>query len=123
MRTRLLCTATIMGWMLAGQGLAHARLRSTEPAAGAQLEAAPKSLTLTFNERVQVAVLTLVSAGQSIPLSLDRGGPASARITVPLPALAVGKYEVQWSALSADDGHVTKGSFSFAIVGAAAAVR
>ena len=40
-----------------------------------------------------------------------------ARVGVSLPALATGKYQVQWSALSPDDGHVAKGVFSFAILG------
>jgi methionine-rich copper-binding protein CopC len=39
---------------------------------------------------------------------------------VPLPPLAAGKYQVQWSALSPDDGHVVKGSYSFTITGAPA---
>ena len=123
MLRQLLCIATGAGLMLAGPVFAHAKLRSSDPAADAQLNIAPKSLTLTFNENVQLAVLTLVSAGKNIPVPLDRSAPASPKITVALPALAAGAYQVQWSALSADDGHITKGSFTFSIAGAAEAAR
>jgi copper resistance protein C len=96
---------------------AHAKLLSTSPAAGAQLDAAPKALTLKFNEAVQLAVLKLSVEGRNVDLSLDRGAAAAARVTVALPALAAGTYQVQWSALTADDGHVVKGSFSFVVAG------
>jgi methionine-rich copper-binding protein CopC len=106
--------------MLAGPADAHAKLRSTVPAADAQLTAAPQTLTLTFNENVRLAVLTLSIAGKDIPLSLDRNAAAAPQVSVPLPPLAAGKYQVQWSALSPDDGHVVKGSYSFTIGGPAA---
>jgi copper resistance protein C len=103
--------------ILAAPAFGHAKLRSTAPAADAQLQAAPKSLTLSFNEDVRLAVLTLTIGGTVIPVAIDRSAPAAPQVNVTLPALAPGKYQVQWSALSADDGHVTKGTFSFAIVG------
>jgi methionine-rich copper-binding protein CopC len=110
-----------MAIILAGPASGHAKLRSTSPSADAALLAAPKSLTLSFNENVRIAVLTLVSGGKVIPVAVDRNAPAATQVTIPLPPLAIGKYEVRWSALSSDDGHMTKGTFAFAIVGPAAA--
>ncbi len=115
-----LLAVTATGVILAGPAFGHAKLRSTIPAADAQLRVAPKSLTLTFNENVRLAVLTLTSGGKDIPLTVDRNSPAAPQVTVALPVLGTGNYQVRWSALSPDDGHVTKGTFSFAIVGAAA---
>jgi hypothetical protein len=109
------------GLSLSGPAFAHAKLRSTIPAADAQLPVAPKSLTLSFNESVRLAVLTLTADGKEVPVTVDRSAPAAAQVTVALPALAAGKYVVQWSALSVDDGHVSKGTFAFAIVGPSAA--
>jgi methionine-rich copper-binding protein CopC len=109
--------AAVAAIILAGSALGHARLRSTTPAANAELQVAPKTLTLTFNEEARLAVLTLSVGGKEIPVTVDRNAPAAARVTVALPPLAAGKYLVQWSALSSADGHVTKGAFSFAIVG------
>lgn len=114
MRTRI--PAAVAAIILAGSAFGHARLRSTTPAADAELHVAPKTLTLTFSEEARLAVLTLSVGGKEIPVTVDRNAPASAQVTVALPALAAGKYRVQWSALSPGDGHVTKGAFSFAIV-------
>jgi hypothetical protein len=111
----------LAGMILTGPVFAHAKLRSTVPAADARLQDAPKSLTLSFNESVRLAVLTLTAGGKDIPLTVDRNAPPAAQVSVVLPALAVGRYVVQWSALSVDDGHVSKGTFAFAVVGAAGA--
>ena len=93
---------------------AHARLLATSPAAGAELAAAPHALTLDFNESVQLAVLKLSSDGREIAVPYDRGA-SGAHVSVALPALAPGTYQVRWSALTVDDGHVVKGSFSFVV--------
>jgi len=113
--------AAVTGVILAGPAFGHAKLRSTIPAADAQLRVAPESLTLSFNEDVRLALLSLTVGGKSIPVTLDRSAPAAAEITVKLPALPVGIYQVQWSVLSSADGHVTKGTFSFTILGPATA--
>jgi methionine-rich copper-binding protein CopC len=112
--------AGMTGMILAGPAFGHARLRSSQPAADAQLPLAPQSLTLTFSENVRLAVLSLAAGPKEIPVALDRNAPAAATVSVALPALAAGRYPVKWSALSADDGHVTKGSFAFTVVGTAA---
>src|ERR1700719_2960683 len=105
----------LSGTMLAGPCMAHAKLQSSSPAKDAHLTAAPTTLTLTFNEAAQLAVLKLTGGGKEIPIAVDKNAKASPSITFPLPALAPGSYTVQWSAVAADDGHVTKGSFAFSI--------
>jgi methionine-rich copper-binding protein CopC len=109
----------VTGMILAGPAFGHAKLRSTLPAADAQLMASPKSLTLTFNEDVRLAVLSVAADGRDIPIVVDRNAPAASQVTVALPALMPGKYQVRWSVLAADDGHATQGTFSFTIVPAA----
>jgi methionine-rich copper-binding protein CopC len=113
---------TVAVMLLAGPAFGHAKLLRTVPTADAQLQAAPTSLTLSFNENVQLAVLTLTSGGKIIPVTVDRNVPAAPQVSVPLPALNAGTYQVAWSALSPDDGHVAKGTFSFVISGKAPAV-
>jgi methionine-rich copper-binding protein CopC len=110
----------VIGMILAGPAFGHAKLRSTVPAADAQLTQAPKSVTLTFNENVRLAVLSVAADGREIPVAVDRNAPAASQVTVTLPALTPGKYQVRWSVLAADDGHATQGTFSFTIVPAAA---
>ncbi len=96
----------------------HAKLLSSSPAANAELAVAPTVLNLQFSEAAQLAVLKLSAAGVAIPLKIDRGATAAVRVSIALPALAPGVYRVEWTALAADDGHVTKGTFSFTIAGA-----
>jgi methionine-rich copper-binding protein CopC len=108
--------AAAAGLILSGPAFGHAKLRATVPSADAELQTAPKLLSLSFNEDVHLAVLTLTGGGKDIPLTVDRAAPASSRLSVPLPPLPPGKYQVQWSALSADDGHVTTGTFSFTVL-------
>jgi copper resistance protein C len=103
------------GAIMAGPCLAHAKLQSSSPAKDAQLTVPPKALTLTFNEAAQLAVLKLTGGGKEIPIPVDKNAKASPSFTFPLPALAPGSYTVQWTAVAADDGHVTKGSFAFSI--------
>ncbi|HTV97339.1 MAG TPA: copper resistance CopC family protein [Steroidobacteraceae bacterium] len=110
-RLWLLCAA--LGLPLLAVG--HAKLLATSPPAGARLAAAPHELTLEFNEAVQLGVLKLSAGGAAIPLKLERGAPAGREVRVALPALAAGTYQVQWSALTVDDGHVVKGTFSFVV--------
>jgi methionine-rich copper-binding protein CopC len=116
-----LIAVSVAAMLLAGPVFGHAKLLRTLPAADAQLPAAPASLTLMFNENVRLAVLTLTADGKTIPVTVDRSLPPAPQVSVPLPALTAGKYQVQWSALSAADGHVTKGTFSFVVAASAAA--
>jgi methionine-rich copper-binding protein CopC len=95
----------------------HAKLQSSIPASNARLAHAPPTLTLNFSEEAQLGVLKLTSAGTAIPVTLDRNAKAASAIVVTLPALKPGTYDVQWSAIAQDDGHVTKGSFSFTVLG------
>jgi methionine-rich copper-binding protein CopC len=112
-----LLALTAAGVISTSSVLAHAKLKGTSPAADAQLSAAPKSLTLTFNEGVQLAILKLTSRGQEIPLVFARSAAPAAQVTVALPLLPAGRYQVQWSVLSTNDGHAVHGAFSFVIAG------
>ena len=110
--------ALMASLMWSGACFSHARLQSSIPAANAQLAHVPATLTLNFSEAAQLAVLKLTVSGIAVPLTVDRGAKASTAVVVPLPALKPGRYQVEWSAIAADDGHITKGSFYFTVLGA-----
>jgi methionine-rich copper-binding protein CopC len=110
-----LLALAVCGVVVAAPCMAHAKLQSSTPANNAKLTQAPKTLTLNFSEAAQLAVLKLVRDGKEIPVPLDKGAKAGQTFTLTLPALTPGNYTVQWSAMAADDGHVTKGSFTFSI--------
>jgi copper resistance protein C len=95
--------------------MAHAKLQSSSPANNARLTESPKTLTLQFSEAAQLAVLKLVRDGQEVAVPLDKSAKPGQTFTLTLPALSPGNYVVQWSAVAADDGHVTRGSFVFSI--------
>lgn len=113
---KLILALALVGAFAAGPCMAHAKLQSSVPSNNAQV-AAPKTLTLNFSESAQLAVLKLTIDGKEIPVTVDKTAKPSQTFTVSLPALAPGKYTVQWSAVAADDGHVTKGSFAFSVTG------
>jgi methionine-rich copper-binding protein CopC len=94
---------------------AHARLLESSPMAGAQLDVPPKTIKLKFDEKVQLAVLKLSAGGNDIPVPFDRGVEGAAEVSVALPSLSPGTYRVQWTALTVDDGHVVKGTFTFVV--------
>ena len=98
-----------------GPAFGHAKLLESSPAAGAEITGSPPSLTLTFNENVRLGVLKLTTAGQAVPVVIDPNPAAARVVTIKLPPLTAGAYEVQWSALTPSDGHVVKGRYSFVI--------
>jgi methionine-rich copper-binding protein CopC len=100
---------------LCGSAFAHAKLRSSTPANNATVAIPPTSLTLVFNEDVRLAMLKLATDSKQILISVDPNAAATPTITAKLPPLPPGKYQVNWSALSPNDGHIAKGSFSFSI--------
>jgi methionine-rich copper-binding protein CopC len=106
---------SLCGLIMSGQCLAHAHLQSSTPANNAQLTESPKTLLLNFSEAAQLAVLKLVSDGKEIPVALDKAAKPGQTYTLTLPPLTPGAYTVQWTAVAADDGHVTKGTFKFSI--------
>ncbi len=115
MRKAVLLALTLCGAVISGESLAHAHLQSSTPANNAQLSEPPKSLLLNFSEAAQLAVLKLVADGREIAIPLDKSAKPSLTYTLTLPVLTPGSYTVQWTAVAADDGHVTKGTFQFSI--------
>jgi copper transport protein len=105
--------------VLAGGASAHALVRSSEPASGAILQAAPMQVVVTFTEPPDPGLSFLhvldasgrsVTSGSSGPVP---GNPLQLR--VPLQPLPNGVYTVAWRTVSKVDGHVTGSSFSFGV--------
>jgi len=112
-------------WLAAALGMlvtaspaaAHSLLLESVPAAGATLSAPPTQLMLRFNNRVEKALsrLRLVDEhGAEQPLAITVASGAADRLSAPVPALAPGRWRVQWQVLSTD-GHVVSGSFDFTL--------
>ena len=113
----IIATATL-ALTLANLSFGHAKLVSSSPASGAQVPEVPKVITLTFNEEAKLAAFKLLHSGKEISVSVDKSAPAAKSMMIPVTGLTPGTYEVHWTAIATDDGHVTKGAFSFTIAGA-----
>ena len=73
-------------------------------------------MTLRFNNRIEkkLCQIRLVSPrGEAQPLTVRTDGAVDA-LEAPLPALAAGRYRVDWRVLSTD-GHVVSGTFAFSV--------
>jgi methionine-rich copper-binding protein CopC len=117
MNKKTIIAFSLLSVIAAAPCWAHAKLQNSTPADHAQLTEPPKSITLQFNESAKLAVLTLTTGGKEISIPVDKNAKPSLSFTIPLPGLMAGKYTVQWTAIAADDGHMTKGSFDFSIAG------
>ena len=117
------CAGGIVGvallLLMAAPASAHALVRSTTPADGEALDAAPTEVTIEFNESVSTSaggVRVFNDSAQRV----DLGDAATAEgknetITVGLQdGLTDGTYVVAWRALSADS-HPVHGAFVFTV--------
>lgn len=87
---------------------AHTALRSSNPPSGSVLTQAPETITLTFLEPARLTSLVLVTTAGEKKLAFTPKGSATV-FTTAKPALAKGRNEIRWTALSRD-GHVVTGS-------------
>jgi putative copper export protein/methionine-rich copper-binding protein CopC len=97
----------------------HATPTSTDPAARALLQAPPSAVKIVFSEDVNSAtsrIIVVDPANREVDNRDSQVSSVDARqLSVTLPLLPVGTYVVVWKVQSADDGHVTRGSYYFQI--------
>ena len=103
----VLATAAVPAW-------AHAKLQSSDPAAGSSVKS-PSLIRLVFSESLEPAFSGAVlsdGAGKKIPVSASVGG---ATITLTPLSLKPGTYKVTWHTVG-HDTHRISGNFSFKVV-------
>jgi methionine-rich copper-binding protein CopC len=98
--------------------LAHAVLAESSPKNDAVLPAAPSEATLRFNAHIERQVFqAILVAGDGHKTTLtpkqNTTDPPD-QVTIPLPALRPGAYQLQYRVL-ATDGHATPGLIRFTI--------
>lgn len=105
----------VVGCLAPRSASAHAELIETEPASGAHLNAAPGSVTLTFNESVQIVDGGMQLFGDDGASTLLEPTSRDAVVTIPLPPdLDDGNWLVTWRVISAD-GHPISGVVQFSV--------
>jgi methionine-rich copper-binding protein CopC len=103
--------------LLAGQASAHAALVKSDPAANAA-GAAPKSITLTFDEELTPAFSGFdvsMSDGMKMKFKTTVSKDKKTITGVPTGPLMAGAYKISWHAAAADDGHKTTGALAFTV--------
>ncbi|WP_041864946.1 copper homeostasis periplasmic binding protein CopC [Sphingomonas sp. MM-1] len=102
----------------AAPAFAHAKLESSSPAANATLRTAPRTITLTFNERLvprfSKVELTMPAHRMKVPVNVTVLRDGKRVVATPASALRRGDYRVVWTAASAD-GHKMSGTFNFKV--------
>ncbi len=98
---------------------AHAFLVSSSPAAGERLRASPPALRLQFTEALAAVGsdhLALDTAThRPVTIGAIRLRAGGTELVAALPRLPGGIYVVNWTVVSADDGHPSAGQFAFAV--------
>lgn len=110
-----LLLAVLCVLLLASPGSAHAELVGTSPQNGKRLATAPKEVTLTFSESVNLLDdgIRLLDDGALVPTPDPTADGHT--VTWAMPAhLGRGAYLVTWRVISAD-GHPVEGAFSFGV--------
>ncbi len=105
--------------LLPSLAFAHATPVSYVPAASATELAVPSSISIRFTERIEVGASSLtVYAPDGAEVNEGKGvlDPADERVlSVPIRDSGEGVYTVSWQVVSVDDGHFTKGAYSFLV--------
>ncbi|MHB8488989.1 MAG: copper resistance CopC/CopD family protein [Candidatus Dormibacteria bacterium] len=98
---------------------AHALPQRAIPPEGAEVQAAPASVTIIFGETPDPRLST-ISVVNGSGLSVD-DGPTTAvpgnplELEVPLQHIGTGVYTVTWKTVSEVDGHLATGAYAFGV--------
>ncbi|WP_426212104.1 copper resistance CopC family protein [Massilia sp. TWP1-3-3] len=114
----VVAVAVFGGSLAATAAQAHAKIEAAEPRADSELAAAPKEITLHFNEKLEpafskIALLDARNVAISLPrIAIDKNDAKS--MSAQLPLLKSGPYLVRWSTMT-HDGHKAKGEYRFKV--------
>ncbi|HYI44000.1 MAG TPA: copper resistance CopC family protein [Actinomycetota bacterium] len=94
----------------------HGDLQSSDPAADSVVRKAPKSVSITLSEGPGPGTQVRVADGcnRSLVVDQDRSGET---ITLGLKKGEPGTWDVRYKAISAVDGHTSRGTFAFKVKG------
>jgi methionine-rich copper-binding protein CopC len=121
-RARFLALAAVAALvlLLPAAVAAHAELLETTPADGATVTGTPEELVAVFDDELVVDESSLsIRNAQGDRLAVGHVDPDEPThlLISPVPELAIGTYEMRWTAGTAD-GHVERGTWSFTVAGA-----
>ncbi len=117
----MMAVVALIAAVPAGKAVAHAKLMRADPAPDSTVAVAPKVVKVWFSEELR-------SKGSTLQVVDSRGvrvDDGKGRVDLDdldrmtliggLKAMGRGTYTVRWTAVSADDRDMAKGTFSFTV--------
>jgi methionine-rich copper-binding protein CopC len=95
---------------------AHAELETAEPEVDSTVDQAPTEIRMTMSEEVAAGSRVTVTDGCKDEVG-GRVARSGNEMTIPVTGGRPGRWNVEFSAVSADDGHAESGSYSFVVSG------
>lgn len=102
--------------LVAGPVRAHGELQGADPEPNAHLKSAPSNLTMTFTEAPSSDSVIKVLDGCRTPV-VERNVVDGNDFVAQLATGQPGKWRATFRVISAEDGHLTKGTYSFQVAG------
>lgn len=108
-------------WVFVMPFFAHAHATPTQyiPEAGSTEKVTPPSISIRFTERVEMGASSVTVFGpDGMEVNVGKGVQSEIDprvLEVPITDHKEGVYTVSWQVVSVDDGHFTKGAFSFLV--------
>lgn len=106
------------GLATANPAFAHTKLVSSNPAANATVTTSPRTITLTFNERVVPAFskfeLSMPEHDMNVPVETTVSSDGKRIIGTLRSPLHKGSYAIHWTA-AGSDGHKMEGHVNFKV--------
>lgn len=116
-RSLVILASAAVALAQAAPALAHAHVVKSNPAANAVI-AAPKAVSVTFNEKIVPAFsklgVSMIGMKMDVPVKTSVSADGKTLTGVPTGAFMKGSYVLNWTAASAD-GHKVKGAIPFKI--------
>jgi copper resistance protein C len=102
-----------------GIALAHSYPQTMDPAPNARLDSAPAHVGITYDSNILqsgTSMVLLDATDTPVPVQSDQTSGRQSSVQ-PTTDLAPGPYTVAWTSMSADDGHVAQGFYTFVVNG------
>lgn len=104
---------------ISGKASAHATPITYEPNAGVVMDTAPSEVVINFSERIDSGASSISVFGPNgSQLEKGKAGKSESdprKYFIEINNGGEGTYTVSWQIVSSDDGHFTKGAYSFSV--------
>ncbi|HEX5014921.1 MAG TPA: copper resistance protein CopC [Candidatus Limnocylindrales bacterium] len=97
---------------------AHAELDTVTPADGSTVEVPPTEVVMTFTQDLnpsKSSIVLVTAAGAEVASGGEVDASDPRRMTLALPALEPGAYEIRWTSWSAEDDEGDRGVTTFTV--------